>query len=581
MKKTFFILIVGLCMGIHPAVAQYIKLFDFNGTKGYYPKGYLSLSGDVLYGMASMGGAHDMGCIFTINTDGSGYTNLLDFDGTTHGSYPQGSLTLSGDVLFGMTFSGGSLSRGCVFKINTNGTGYSSLHDFGVIDDGANPNGSLTLSGDTLFGMTVWGGMNSLGCIFRINTDGSSYQRLFDFVGSIDGSNPMGSLIVSGNVLYGMTNKGGVNDLGCVFSIHTDGSDYNKLLDFNGTDNGSLPWGALTLLNNVLYGMTRYGGMNDMGCLFSLHPDGTGYNRLLNFDGSGNGSYPKGSLIVIGDALLGMTSSGGMNDMGCIFKYVPQRFEYSDILDFNGTVNGSGPSSDLILTGDGLYGITTSGGSDDMGTIFKYVLPPATQTSNITFPFVGISVAEIQWTKGNGDKRAVFVKEGTGTITDPENNTTYTASTNWDSKGTQLGISGYYCVYNGTEEMVSVISLTPGTTYTVRGFEYNGGAGNEQYQTNTETGNPFTFQTEQIIAVPSLRDKPVQIYSDGSAIYAVIDFSVTKAELSVYNLSGVCIAQKNKLVEGQNKIAGDYRPGVYIVRLVLNDELYTQKIIIK
>jgi hypothetical protein len=73
----------------------------------------------------------------------------------------------------------------------------------------------------------------------------------------------------------------------------------------------------------------------------------------------------------------------------------------------------------------------------------------------------------VSGTNGNGTNRAVFMKLGTGAITNPSNNTTYTANTNWSSKGTQLGSSGYYCIYNGTGNSVRVTNTTANTAYTV------------------------------------------------------------------------------------------------------------------
>ena len=578
MKKAFFILIMVLYLGSNPATAQYSVLFDFSETEGQFPKSALTLSSDVLYGMTTNGGTNDLGCIFRINTDGTGYTKLLDFSGTSNGSYPQGFLTLSDNVLYGMTWAGGTQDLGCIFKINTDGSGFTKLYDFGGTAIGSYPTGSLTISGNALYGMTSRGGANDLGCIFIINTDGTGYTQLYDFSGTADGDTPYASLTLSGNVLYGMTAWGGTNDLGCIFKINTDGSGYTPLLYFDGTENGGNPYGSLTISEDVLYGMTKNGGADNIGCIFKLNTDGTGYTKLFDFSGEVDGSYPFGSLIISGDVLYGMTWMGGTNDLGCIFQFNTMTNEFSTLWDFVDNEGGKYPYGDLTISGSTLYGVTGYGGANTCGVIFQYFLVPDTQTSNITFPFVGISVTNISWTNGNGEKRAVFIKEGTGTITDPDNNTIYSASNDWDSKGSQLGTSGYYCVYNDTGTMVSVNNLTPGTTYTVQAYEYNGEAGNEQYLLDTETGNPNTFQTESMNAIQTNRDNPVQIYSYGNDIYAVIDYCDTKAKLSVYNLSGNCIISEYNLVEGQNKITGNFHPGVYIIKLVLDDRLYTQKV---
>ena len=69
------------------------------------------------------------------------YTVLHNFTGSIDDGYgPAGSLTLSGSTLYGMTYQGGSEYRGTVFKINSDGTGYTNLHSFFVGSDyGANP----------------------------------------------------------------------------------------------------------------------------------------------------------------------------------------------------------------------------------------------------------------------------------------------------------------------------------------------------------------------------------------------------------------------------------------------------------
>ena len=118
-----------------------------------------------------------------------------------------------------------------------------------------------------------------------------------------------------------------------------------------------------------------------------------------------------------------------------------------------------------------------------------YAVAPTTQTSVIYFSAITTTSLTLKWTNGNGSNRAVFMKAGSGAITNPSNNTTYKASTTFGS-GTQLGASGYYCVYNSNSTSVTVTGLTQGTTYYVQSFEYNGGAGAEQYYTDTATANP-------------------------------------------------------------------------------------------
>ena len=140
--------------------------------------------------------------------------------------------------MYGVTQSEGLYGNGTIFKINPDGTNFTKLMDFSGIANQNYPFGALLLEGGYLYGTTNLGGQNSLGTIFKIKTDGTDYLKLFDFAGSSSGSRPRGTLISDGDFLYGMTSYGGVNDYGTVFKIRKDGTDYQKLMDFNGYING-------------------------------------------------------------------------------------------------------------------------------------------------------------------------------------------------------------------------------------------------------------------------------------------------------------------------------------------------------
>src|ERR1043165_6449047 len=78
------------------------------------------------------------------------------------GAYPNAGLILSGNTLYGTASRGGSLGSGTVFKVNTDGTRFTSLHSF-TATDGADPVAGLILSGGTLYGTTAYGGSSGNG----------------------------------------------------------------------------------------------------------------------------------------------------------------------------------------------------------------------------------------------------------------------------------------------------------------------------------------------------------------------------------------------------------------------------------
>ena len=376
------------CLLPNVSKAQYTKLYDFQGNSdGNSPRGDLFFDGTFLYGMTAQGGLNNSGTIFKIKSDGTGYAKLFDFAGTASGKYPNGSLISDGTFLYGMTSAGGMNNLGTVFKIMPDGTGYIKLLDFAGITNGSNPQGSLISDGNFLYGMTIVGGTNSFGTIFKIKPDGTGYVKLLDFSGTANGSNPHGDLISDGTFLYGMTAEGGPNSFGVIFKIKPDGTSYSLLTDFTNVIDGGAPWGSLISDGTFLYGMTQEGGTNTYsGVIFKIKPDGTGYVKLFDFDGAyginpgPTGADPLGSLFFDGTFLYGTTQNGGISGFfgaGEIFKIKPDGTEYNQLLYFAGLADGRYPCGSLISDGTFLYGMTKEGGTSNnctggCGTIFKY-----------------------------------------------------------------------------------------------------------------------------------------------------------------------------------------------------------------
>jgi uncharacterized repeat protein (TIGR03803 family) len=159
------------------------------------------------------------------------------------------------------------------------------------------------------------------GVIFKIQPDGTGFLKLYDFHDTGNGSAvAYGTLVSDGTFLYGMTTLGGQYDFGTVFKIKPDGSSFTKLLDFSDTLTGIYPYGSLTLINGILYGLTSAGGTYGDGTLFSIKVDGSNFLKLYNFNGA-SGANPAGSLYFDSANLYGMAQYGGLANSGVIFKY--------------------------------------------------------------------------------------------------------------------------------------------------------------------------------------------------------------------------------------------------------------------
>ena len=117
--------------------------------------------------------------------------------------------------------------------------------------------------------------------------------------------------------------------------------------------------------------------------------------------------------------------------------------------------------------------LTQKGGDIYLDDINITLRSPNTQASKVTFSDIGPSRFTVSCTAGSAAQRIMFMKEGNVSPVDADNGVFYTASTNWNDKGSQIGSSGFYCIYRGTGTSVSVTGLTKNTTYTVEVMEYN------------------------------------------------------------------------------------------------------------
>src|SRR5579862_8569079 len=118
--------------------------------------------------------------------------------------------------------------------------------------DGANPKGSLTYAPTTglLLGRTSTTTAKGpgFGTIFQLMPNGSSYVVDNYFAGAkTDGADPENSaMTLVGDVLYGMTSLGGKGDNGAIFTFDTSTSTYTRVYSFDG-NHGSHPHGQLIL----------------------------------------------------------------------------------------------------------------------------------------------------------------------------------------------------------------------------------------------------------------------------------------------------------------------------------------------
>jgi len=370
-------------------------------SDGASPRGRLitNLSGNTLYGTTVGGGSFGYGAVFAVNTDGAGFTNLHSFgvNSYSNGLQPYAGLILSGSTLYGTTYGGGISGYGTVFAVNTDGTGFTNLHRFTATSgnlstnsDGANPFAGLIVSGNTLYGTAEYGGSAGNGTVFKVNTNGTGFTTVHSFTfraqppsgggyTNSDGAGPWAGLILSGNTLYGTAIGGGSSGRGTVFKVNTDGTGFTTLHSFTATtfdinSDGVNPEAELVLSGNTLYGTASGGGSSGDGTVFAVNTNGTGFTTLHSFAINSDGGNPLG-LVLSGNTLYGTVGLGGFG-YGTVFALNTDGTSFTTLHSFRSySSEGAYPHS-VILSGNALYGPAESGGSSDEGTLFSLSFAP-------------------------------------------------------------------------------------------------------------------------------------------------------------------------------------------------------------
>jgi len=240
------------------------------------------------------------------------------------------------------------------------------------------------------YGTTYYGGTYGWGTVFKLeqSNNGWTEQTLYSFLGSSDGYNPVGNLLIdtAGN-LYGTTLYGGTGtgcqqgSYGCggtAFALEQSNGTWKHIVLYSfcsrgGCSDGSSPDGLTFDKAGNLYGTTIAGGQlcGSYGCgtVYELSPShGSWTQKVLHaFNEGGDGFYPSPG-ITIGQSgnLYGTTCCGGGYGYGIVFILKPGKHRWQEVLvyAFDGSTNYKNANGSLTLDSAGnIFGTTTGGSS--------------------------------------------------------------------------------------------------------------------------------------------------------------------------------------------------------------------------
>lgn len=382
-------LILSAPIVVHAQKETVLHSFLGGSQDGQQPYSNLLLDGTGnLYGTTTNGGASGGGVVFRLN--GSGYSLLYSFAAEVSAFAPyDGVVRDPAGNLFGTLSCSGLCNNaewpGAVFELTPSG-----VESLLASTDGHAYGNLLRDAKGNLYGTSL--GAFTNGTIFEVTAAGS-YQLLYTFAGSPDGSSPYAGLVTDGRNLYGTTALGGTGSAcggcGTIFEFTAAGSEkvLHSFCSRSGCTDGNYPYaGVIRDAHGNLFGTTLYGGSSTCighfgagcGIVFKLTSAGQ-FKVLHSFESSPNdGEGPNAALLLDSAGnLYGTTTRGGSSGAGTVFKITPSGQE-TILYSFSGGVDGAMPSASLILDKKGnLYGTTTFGGtvnancSTGCGVVFR------------------------------------------------------------------------------------------------------------------------------------------------------------------------------------------------------------------
>jgi uncharacterized repeat protein (TIGR03803 family) len=350
-----------------PPPFEIVRTFDNPPVR---PMGGLIEVDGALVG-ASLGGQFDHGTVFRLSPPAMGplatVEKLYSF---TDSDFQEGRGAAVGELLrasngdlYGLrNYANSNTSAGSIFRLGASGD-LTTLHDFsrtdGVVYDQIGGQGPLVEMDQVLYGTLYYGGDGSRGALFRIGLDGSGYEVLHRFAGP-EGQRPEGALVAVGGWLYGTASGGGADDAGTLFRVSPSGA-FEGLHDFMRSSDGARPRGALVQgPDGLVYGATTALGPGGCGTVFRFDPAlPSGLSVLRSFAcASAEGTNPEGGMVVVPGAdglpvVFGVTTAFSNAGTGSIYRLSSGgAFTVLEALDRNERC-----SSQLVRASDGLiYG---------------------------------------------------------------------------------------------------------------------------------------------------------------------------------------------------------------------------------
>jgi uncharacterized repeat protein (TIGR03803 family) len=225
-----------------------------------------------------------------------------------------------------------------------------------------------------LYNVSRTGGtLNAGGTFFKMNPNTYEITILKNFLTDNNGQQPMGPPVeYTPGRFFGTASIGGANGgAGVIWEFNTNTNTYTKKYDLQTF------WivndGMLLASNGKMYFTAMTGANSSTLCEYD--PVGNTVTELKAFAGTTNpteGNNVKSLPIELNGKLYGVSAFGGTNNRGVIWEYNYNTSTFTSLYQ-RASADGYGDQTRMMAASNGkIYGVSTSGGANNAGTIYEF-----------------------------------------------------------------------------------------------------------------------------------------------------------------------------------------------------------------